>query len=34
VFLGRWLLISAVFFAVSGLWLAFREWRAARRATG
>jgi hypothetical protein len=34
VFLGRWLLISAVFFAVSGLLLALRGWRAARRATG
>jgi hypothetical protein len=31
VFLGRWLLLSAGFFAVSGLLLALRGWREARR---
>ncbi|MEE1797549.1 hypothetical protein PUR57_02420 [Streptomyces sp. JV176] len=27
VFLGRWLLISAVLFAATGVWLAIRRWR-------
>lgn len=31
VFLGRWLLITAVLFTVSGLLLALRTWRARRR---
>ncbi|SCD40723.1 hypothetical protein GA0115240_10702 [Streptomyces sp. DvalAA-14] len=30
VFLGRWVLITAVLFAASGLLLVFRQWRAAR----
>ncbi|WP_327288592.1 hypothetical protein [Streptomyces sp. NBC_01198] len=30
VFLGRWLLITAVLFAASALLLVFRRWRAAR----